>query len=310
MDKFKGFGSAMKGETSMLDPKEENKDSGYTPAENWDGLEWVGTRQWHEDQKRPQEQFESFGRLSAPLTERTHIRDELLRSVVEIFTIKNAFPENWQSLVNQGFFPPAGRFPNGVRIGCDNASREPIFEFESAEAEKMFFSEIRKSLEIDGKAESGEDLNEVRSAPESNEANFATTTSDFTFADLEDQSKGIWSSISLDDLPVRFAVAKRVQQRTGVRLSDPQISQAKSAGAMFIHLERPAKPTKLAEGLMSDDKLAELPNIRIADHRVTFVHREREIGRWKVIEEELNERGLPPLGRPDVQELGRNARSQ
>ena len=70
----------------------------------------------------------------------------------------------------------------------------------------MFFSEIRKSLEIDGKAESGEDLNEVRSAPESNEANFATTTSDFTFADLEDQSKGIWSSISLDDLPVRFAV--------------------------------------------------------------------------------------------------------
>lgn len=102
-------------------------------------------------------------------------------------------------------------------------------------------------------------------------------------------------------------VAKRVQQRTGIRLSDPQISRAKSAGAMFIHLWTPEKPKKLAEGLLSSDNLTDLPNVKIADHRITFVHKEREVGRWKVIEEELNERGIPPLGRPDLND--RNARS-
>jgi hypothetical protein len=69
---------------------------------------------------------------------------------------------------------------------------------------------------------------------------------------------------------------------------------------MFIHLWKPEKPKKLAEGLLLNEQLKDLPNVKIANHRVTFVHKEREVGRWKVIEDELNERGIPPLGRPDV----------
>ena len=42
----------------MFDAKKEEKDDSYQPADNWDGLEWVGTQQWYEDQKRPQEAFE------------------------------------------------------------------------------------------------------------------------------------------------------------------------------------------------------------------------------------------------------------
>ena len=94
-------------------------------------------------------------------------------------------------------------------------------------------------------------------------------------------------------------IAKRVQQRTGIRLTDPQITHAKTAGSMFVHLWKPEKPKKLAEGLLLNNELKDLPNVKIAGHRVTFVHKEREVGRWKVIEDELNERGIPPLGRPD-----------
>jgi hypothetical protein len=68
---------------------------------------------------------------------------------------------------------------------------------------------------------------------------------------------------------------------------------------MFVHLWKPKKPKKTAEALLANENLASLPNVKIADHRVTFVHREKEVGRWKVIEEELRERDIQPLGRPD-----------
>lgn len=58
------------------------------------------------------------------------------------------------------------------------------------------------------------------------------------------------------------------------------------------------KPKKLAHRLMEDENLTALPNLRIKDRRHTPVDREKEVGRWKIIEEELRERGLPVLGRP------------
>jgi hypothetical protein len=99
-------------------------------------------------------------------------------------------------------------------------------------------------------------------------------------------------------------IAKRVQQRTGIRLTDPQITHSKTAGALFVHLWKPEKPKKLAEHLLDDEGLANLPNVKISDHRITLVHREREVGRWKVIEEELNERGIPPLTKTDKSRRG------
>lgn len=61
---------------------------------------------------------------------------------------------------------------------------------------------------------------------------------------------------------------------------------------MFAHLWKPEKPKKLAELLLSNQELANLPNVKISDRKITMVDREREVGRWKVIEEELVERGI------------------
>lgn len=68
---------------------------------------------------------------------------------------------------------------------------------------------------------------------------------------------------------------------------------------MFVHLWKPEKPKKTAQALLANQNLVNLPNVKIRGHRETFVHREKEVGRWKVIEEELRERDIQPLGRPE-----------
>jgi hypothetical protein len=259
------------------------------------------------------------------------IRNELLKAIIEVFTIGKAAPEALQDMSSQGNLERNYDFPTRIRIGCDQETNKPIFEFESEEVEKQFLEHLQQTLNTERAQEvsearlDSENVENTTSEPAPSKvqedkaryrhgsATESDIAADFTFADLKDQGHGKWSSISLEDLHVRFAVcsmwpvienatnirkvAKRVQQRTGIMLTDPQITHSKTAGAMFVHLWKPEKPKKLAERLMSDEELANLPNVKIADHRITIVHREREVGRWKVIEEELTDRGIPPLNR-------------
>ncbi|KIW08499.1 uncharacterized protein PV09_01394 [Verruconis gallopava] len=294
MDKFS---SAMKGETSMFDGKAEQNETDFKPAETWEGLEWVGTRQWYEQQKRPSKPFQGYGRITAPLKDRIKIRDELLKAIVEVFTIKKAAPDAWKTRLRQATVDDAELFPRGIRIGSDPHTKELVLEFENGEVEKQFSDHLQRTINSESQRAREEISDTGSSTAEAAQAT-QSSSEDFAFADLRSESYGKWSSISLEDLGVRFAIARRVQQRTGIRLTDPQFTHATTAGAMFNHLWKPEKPKKLAERLMSNEELANLPNVKIADHRITFVHREREVGRWKVIEEELNERGIPALGTP------------
>ena len=62
--------------------------------------------------------------------------------------------------------------------------------------------------------------------------------------------------------------------------------------------ERP-KAKKLAEVFEVDEKLlqlAQMPNVQYHPRKVSSIDKEREVGRWKVIEEELKARGLPVPG--------------
>jgi len=57
------------------------------------------------------------------------------------------------------------------------------------------------------------------------------------------------------------------------------------------------KPARVAEALEQNAKLAKLRSVKVFDRRITPIDKEREVGRWKVIEQELAERGLPATGR-------------
>ncbi|KAI9839793.1 MAG: hypothetical protein M1837_001992 [Sclerophora amabilis] len=105
-----------------------------------------------------------------------------------------------------------------------------------------------------------------------------------------------WLSVPLTSPDIKFAVLKRTLRLTGHRISDPTISTLTTVSSLLAQLIKPPKPKKLAEILVADDKLQQLPNLQIHDRRVTPIDREKAVGRWKVIEKELTKRGLPVTG--------------
>lgn len=84
-------------------------------------------------------------------------------------------------------------------------------------------------------------------------------------------------------------------QLTGIRIPDPKIQQTHTADDLVRHLMVPAKPPKLAAVLKekADDGLSALPNVHLHDRRWRPMDREKEIGREKLIREELTRRNLP-----------------
>lgn len=85
-------------------------------------------------------------------------------------------------------------------------------------------------------------------------------------------------------------------QLTGIRIPDPAIADLTSAKRLLGHLVRKPKPKKLADRLIAQEELTSLPNLQIMDRRYTPIDKEKEIGRWKIIERELIKRDLPVTG--------------
>ena len=83
---------------------------------------------------------------------------------------------------------------------------------------------------------------------------------------------------------------------TGIRVADSALNSTRTVQALLSHLITPPKPRKLFEALAQKDELTSLPNVEIFAQRVTPIDKERAVGRWKVIEKELEERGLPVTG--------------
>ena len=86
-------------------------------------------------------------------------------------------------------------------------------------------------------------------------------------------------------------------QLTGTRITDPDISSISTPRALLIHLVKKPKPKKIAEALQQSNAVVHLPNVQILNRRYGPIDRDDEIGRWKVIKQELEQRGLPITGR-------------
>ena len=96
---------------------------------------------------------------------------------------------------------------------------------------------------------------------------------------------------------------KRFSQLSGHRVPDPVVSSLLASDqTLSVFIDRlyettvRPKPKKLAEVLMNNPVLAAQSNVMIFPRRETSVDKEKELGRWKVIEKELRARGLPTLG--------------
>ena len=90
---------------------------------------------------------------------------------------------------------------------------------------------------------------------------------------------------------------KRTLQLTGIRVSDALLNNTRTAQALLSHMIVPPKERKLVDRLAQKENLMTLPNVSVFAKRITPIDKEKTIGRWKVIEKELAERGLPATGR-------------
>ncbi|KAI8628528.1 ribosomal subunit 39S-domain-containing protein [Xylariaceae sp. FL1651] len=106
-----------------------------------------------------------------------------------------------------------------------------------------------------------------------------------------------WKAISLVDPRIRFAVTKRIFQLTGQLIPDHQLESITTVQTLLHTLKKPPKPATLTQEIQKRRQdLLELPNVTIATKRVTRGDKEKALGRFKLMQEELEKRNLPVHG--------------
>lgn len=86
-------------------------------------------------------------------------------------------------------------------------------------------------------------------------------------------------------------------QLTGVRIPDSALKSAKTAQALLAHFITPPKPRLCVDALAQKENLLTLPNVAVHRKKITWIDKERSVGRWGVITKELEKRGLSVSGR-------------
>lgn len=89
---------------------------------------------------------------------------------------------------------------------------------------------------------------------------------------------------------------KRIQHLTGHIVPDGKLVGVTTIGALVSRVVKPPKAKKLVEDIKTKGELLELSNVHVYPRRITPVDKQNMVGRWKIIERELQKRGLPVLG--------------
>jgi len=112
-------------------------------------------------------------------------------------------------------------------------------------------------------------------------------------AGLKADSKGLDFVI---DPTKKFKFTKKLRAATKMHISDIVMQRATTLKDFQQAILTKPKPKKLSFALLANQELMANPNIQVRGGRQTPVHKDRANGRWKLIEEELVNRGLPVFG--------------
>ncbi|KZF22877.1 hypothetical protein L228DRAFT_247284 [Xylona heveae TC161] len=262
--------------------------TGYEPATTWDGLESVGGfGHWWKENWDPAHKFQGF-MPSERLDSRAALASALYRAVVEIFTLQGA-----------------GRPVSDV---CNIRDDGVIGEYwrvqldPSADGQTVAISYPNEHIRDDIlkatiPSKPVEEVVEAEQEAESSHSTIPAASEQTSILEERVAAWGTqWFSIPLHDRSIKFTIIKRVMQLTGVRIPDPTIQHVNTLGALLNNLAAAPKPRKLADALFAHEEMASLPNVKLSEHRVTPIDKERDLGRWKLIERELRARGLPVTG--------------
>lgn len=84
-------------------------------------------------------------------------------------------------------------------------------------------------------------------------------------------------------------------QLTGQRLNDHFISDSDTVGGLLRAVDLHPESKKLHSTTEMQKIKRNIPNVQVYMNRRTPLHKDREVGRWKLIEQELITRDLPVL---------------
>ncbi|KAH8770527.1 ribosomal subunit 39S-domain-containing protein [Hyaloscypha finlandica] len=295
--------------------------STYEPASTWDGLEEVGG---FEENWDPDHQFRGF--LPAEvIKDSDEVTAALHRALVEVFALQQV----GMPLKDISAAMPGVDLTHEVQISptatgatlqfSQEASLEQIIQSltpavddettvkenpteseEDVAADRSTIDPLHPSspeVEVDETAEkknpteSEEDVAADRSTVDP-----LSGSTQITYGELVASWDPSWLQISLENPEIKFAVLKRTMQLTGLRIPDAAIMPAKIVKGLLAHLVKPPKPRKLVDALQQKEELMNIPNVSIYAKRVTPIDKHKSVGRWKVIEQQLTERGLPVTG--------------
>ncbi|KAI0173037.1 hypothetical protein GGR52DRAFT_369579 [Hypoxylon sp. FL1284] len=265
---------------SYAERSDEVSDPYYVPALKGDDLETVGgMRYWWEQPDHWNNDFAGF-RPSRTVLDPAVIEASVRRAVVEAFALRQAGRED--DLVRA--WPMTGGELSrlmgvDVHVGEDGAmsfTGDASFVLETLSPKDL--------LNTNDESAGGQSLNKsILSVKEAQ-------------AYREAWGQG-WKAASLSEPRIRFAVTKRVFQLTGQLVRDHQLASITDVRSLLGVLQKPPKPKTVTQEIQEHRQdLVQLPNVSVATKRVTRGHKEKAVGRFKLIEEELKKRDLPLVG--------------
>ncbi|KAI4719177.1 dihydroxy-acid and 6-phosphogluconate dehydratase [Aureobasidium sp. EXF-10727] len=101
---------------------------------------------------------------------------------------------------------------------------------------------------------------------------------------------------ALTEAKQKFKLTKALRATTKMQIPDIIMHRASTLKDFQQAILFKPKPKKLSFALLDNPELMANKNIQVRGGRQTSVHKDRAVGRWKVIEEELVNRGLPVFG--------------
>lgn len=293
-----------------LAPSPENiDDSTYIPAASGEGLEEVGSvADWWENDKHwaPSMNYVGFSRREK-ITDAAVLEAMTRRAVVETLAVKHI--EGDRALT--GTWMTGGREAMLKALAVDvQVSEDGAVSLTGdlqAVVEGLKPAPQAEVQEIEPEVEQLERQEGLETAQETavQEEDAAVVSDQEAYSDVlpsEDAHQlrkswgNSWKSVSIEDPTLKFALNKRIQQLTGHIINDAKLITVRNVASYLSVLVKPPPPKKLVELLERKGDLPSLPNVKVYPRRVTPVDKERMVGRWKVIVNELQKRDLPVTG--------------
>ncbi|RYP03635.1 hypothetical protein DL764_005014 [Monosporascus ibericus] len=267
---------------------EEVADSSYVPATVADGLESVGgLENWWEKKDHWKGGFVGF-RPKRKIVEPLILEAAVRRAVAEAFALRQAGRND--DLV--GVWPEGDlrQIRRSLELGITVAE----------DGQVSLNGDVAGLLEDlswkDGLQEPAEGSGTVGSSAPPKAAK-KTVLSAEEVSEHKESWDASWKSVALDDPRMKFAVTKRIFQLTGQLVPDHKLPEVTNVHTLLRVLQKPPKPQTLTEEIVQRrQELVELPNVTFSAKRVTRGDKEKAVGRFKLIEEELRKRDLPLEG--------------